>query len=119
MNWWCKCFSLHSPKDHNCPELARPQGGSEYAAQPTQTIKHEQLARVLKRALGLSRLQPMYSFLATEDVQHQDDEHIIETSNGNHNGIVINCIWQSLYILLSITYIYILCNILSLFRNPV
>ena len=39
--------------------------------------------------MGFSRLQPTYSFLAIEDTQHHDDEHITETGNGNHNGIVI------------------------------
>jgi len=57
---------------------------------PTLSIKPEQLTRVLKRAVGLSWLQPTYFFPTTEDAQHHDKEHIIETGNGYHNGIVIN-----------------------------
>lgn len=39
--------------------------------------------------MGLSWIQPMYSFLETGDAQHHDSEHIIETSNGSHSGTVI------------------------------
>ena len=39
--------------------------------------------------MGLSWLQPMYSFPAVVDAQYRDGEHIIEADNGNHIGIVI------------------------------
>lgn len=40
--------------------------------------------------MGLSWLQPTYSFLATEDyTQCHDSERIIETGNGNHIDTVI------------------------------
>lgn len=48
--------------------------------------------------MGLSGLQPTHSFLATEGTQHHD-EHIIETGNGNHNGIVVK-----LYIAIAIYF---------------
>jgi len=41
------------------------------------------------RAMGLSWLQPMYSFPETGDTQHHDSDHIIETCNRNHIDIVI------------------------------
>lgn len=49
--------------------------------------------------MGLSGLQPTYSFLASEGTQHHDDEHIIETGSGNHNGIVVK-----LYIAIAIYF---------------
>lgn len=39
--------------------------------------------------MGLSCLQPTYSFSATGDTQHPDSNHITESGNGDHTGIVI------------------------------
>jgi len=39
--------------------------------------------------MGLSWHQLTHSFLVTGHAQHHDSEHIIETCDGNHIGIVI------------------------------
>lgn len=37
----------------------------------------------------MSWLKPMFSLPVTGDTQRHDGEHVIETSNGDHVGIVI------------------------------
>lgn len=39
--------------------------------------------------MALSWLQPTHAFSATGNIPRRDSEHIIETGNGNHIGIVI------------------------------
>ena len=59
-------------------------------AQPNIEYKNYTTSkRILPRAMGLSWFQPMYSFPVTGDAQHCDSEHIMETSDGNPTGIVI------------------------------
>lgn len=74
-------------KSECLPELARPVCGSEYVAQRNRVLKLNNKG-ISKRATGLSWLQPTYSFLATGDAQHHESEHILQTSNGDHTGIV-------------------------------
>lgn len=68
INWWCMRFSLSSLKEWKW--LLRSAGvhGGELNMwlQPTQRIKPRLLAK------GLSWLQPIYSFLATGDVQRHE-----------------------------------------------
>lgn len=69
--------------------------------------------------MGLSWLQPMYSFPVTEDAQRPDGEHILGTSKGNHTGIVTEqcisiavCIYIIFFFWLILSYTCIvLCNI--------
>lgn len=44
---------------------------------------------ISKREAGLSWLQPEYSFPVTADTQWHDSEHVIQTGNRDHIGIVI------------------------------
>jgi len=39
--------------------------------------------------MGLSWLQPAYSFPGTGDTQRRDGEHDTEPGNGNHTAVVI------------------------------
>lgn len=55
----------------------------------TLSFKTGQLIKLtLKGAMGLTWLQPLYSFLVTGHARHHDGEHI-KTGNGNHFCMVI------------------------------
>lgn len=67
----------------------------------TQSIKIEQPTKLtLKTAVGFSWLQAMRASQAIDDVEHYDGK-LIETSNGNPIGIVIQ-LYCSCYIMLGL-----------------
>lgn len=71
---------------------------------PTGTIKTKRLSkRILKRATGLTCLQPPYVFPITGDAQSRNYERI-EAGNGDHTGIVIE-------LPIAIAYIYLYCGV--------
>lgn len=88
INWWYKCFSLSSLMECEIlSKLPRPAWGECGSAQ--LSIKSQITSkRISKTAMDLSCLKPTYTFPTTGEAQHCDGEHIIETSNGNHTGIV-------------------------------